>query len=165
MDPPREPEIDTIAEHLRQADLLDPAELRELVPSLLMLESVAVRDSPTFDAEAIAALRAANRRLSESAGDPGAAAMADDEFHRRLTASCGNPHLLALAELTRKALLSYERVYMLSPERLAQSVAEHEVIVAALEQGDNALAASLVRDNFTSGLPELEMQLQDRDRS
>jgi DNA-binding GntR family transcriptional regulator len=162
---PREPEIEAIAEHLRQADVLDPAELRELVPSLLMLESVAVRDSPPFDDEAIAALRAANRRMSDSAGDATAAALADDEFHRRLTADCGNAHLLELIDLTRKALLSYERLYMLSAERLAQSVGEHEAIVAALERGDNALAASLVRENFTSGLPEIEVSLQDRDRT
>ena len=33
----------------------------------------------------------------------------------------------------RKALIGYERVYMLSPERLSRSVDEHEAIVAALE--------------------------------
>jgi DNA-binding GntR family transcriptional regulator len=38
---------------------------------------------------------------------------------------------------------------MLSPERLAQSVGEHEAIVAALECGDHALAADRVRVNFT----------------
>ena len=70
MGPTRDPEIQAIAEHLRQADLLDPAELRELIPSVLILEGVAVRESPPFDAEAIAALRAANQRLLDSAGDP-----------------------------------------------------------------------------------------------
>jgi len=161
----RDPDIEAIAGHLRQADVLDPAELRELIPSLLMLEGVAVRDSPPFDDEAIAALRDANRRLRDSAGDAAAAALADDEFHRRLTAGCANSHLLELVDLTRKALLSYERLYMLSPERLAQSVEEHDAIVAALEQGDHALAADRVRENFTSGLPGLEAPLEDRERS
>jgi DNA-binding GntR family transcriptional regulator len=161
----RDPDVEAIAEHLRHSDVLDPDELRELIPSLLILEGVAVRDSPPFDGEAIAGLRAANRRLRDSADDAAAAALADDEFHRRLTAGCGNAHLLELVDLARKALLSYERLYMLSPERLARSVAEHEAIVAALESGDHALAADRVRENFASGLPTLEAPLEDRDRS
>jgi DNA-binding GntR family transcriptional regulator len=160
----RDPDIEALAEHLRQADVLDPAELRELIPSLLMLEGVAVRESPPYDAEAIASLRAANRRLRDASGDAEAAARADDEFHRRLTAGCTNAQLLELVDLTRKALLSYERLYLLSPERLAQSVGEHEAIVAALESGDHALAAVRVRENFTSGLPTLHVPLAERDR-
>jgi DNA-binding GntR family transcriptional regulator len=153
VEPTSELDIEAIVAHLRQADVLDPAELRELIPSLLILESLAVRDSPPFDAEAIAGLRAANRRLRESAGDAAVAAQADDEFHRRLTAGCGNPRLLGVADVVRKALLDYEREYMLSPERLARSVEEHEAIVAALEAGDHARAAAHVRLNFTSGMP------------
>jgi DNA-binding GntR family transcriptional regulator len=150
---PGDADIQAIADHLRQADLLDPAELRELIPSLLILESVAVRESPPFDADAIAALRAANQRVVDAEGDAKAAARADDEFHRRLTAHCGNRRLLEVVDLVREALMGYERLWMLSPERLAQSVAEHEAIVVALEAGDNALAAERVRENFTSGLP------------
>jgi DNA-binding GntR family transcriptional regulator len=150
---PRNPDIEAIAEHLRHADVLDPAELRELIPSLLILEGVALRESPPFDAEAIAALRAANRRMLDSAGDAAAAAAADDEFHRLLTAACDNAHLLEVVDLVREALVSYEREYMLSRERLERSVAEHEAIVAALEHGDHELAAERVRENFTSGMP------------
>jgi DNA-binding GntR family transcriptional regulator len=146
-------DIEVIAEHLRRADVFDPAELRELIPSVLILEALAVRDSPPFDDEAIAALRAANERIRDSEGDPKAAALADDEFHRRLTAECDNPRLLEVADLIRKALLEYERKYMLSPERLQRSVAEHEAIIAALEAGDQELAAQRVRENFTSGMP------------
>jgi DNA-binding GntR family transcriptional regulator len=164
VDSARDPDIQAIADHLRQADLLDPAELRELIPSVLILEGVAIRESPPFDAEAIAALRAANQRLLDSADDPTAAARADDEFHRRLTAGCENTHLLELVDLVRKALVGYERQYMLSPERLARSVDEHEAIVAALESGDHALAADRVRVNFTSGLPASEPRIQDSDR-
>ena len=158
----RDPDVEAIAEHLRHADVLDPAELRELIPSLLMMEGLAVRESRPFDAKAIASLRAINRRMLESAGDAEAAALADDEFHRRLTAGCENAHLLELIDLVRQALLSYERLYMLSPERLANSVGEHEAIVAALEGGDHAVAADRVRENFTSDLPGLA-PLEDRD--
>jgi DNA-binding GntR family transcriptional regulator len=160
----RDPDIEALAEHLRQADLLDPAELRELIPSLLILEAVAVRESEPFDAAAIAELRAANQRIRDSEGDAAAAAAADDEFHRRLLAGCANAELLQVVDLVRKALLRYEHLYMLSPERAARSVDEHEAIVAALEAGDHALAAERVRENFTSGLPDLESQIRNPEK-
>ena len=165
MGPPSDPDIEAIVTHVQQADVLDPAELRELIPSVLLLEGVAVRESPPFDGEAIAALRAANRRLRDSAGDATAAALADDEFHRRLAAGCDNAHLLEVLDLVRKALVGYERLYMLSPERLARSVGEHEAIVAALEAGDHALAAERLRENFTSGMPAADAPYADPDRS
>jgi DNA-binding FadR family transcriptional regulator len=146
-------DIEAIAEHLSRADVIDPAELRELIPSVLILEALAVRDAPRFDAEAIAELRAANDRIRDSEGDATAAAKADDEFHRRLTVECDNPRLLEVLGLVRGALVEYERRYMLAPERLATSVAEHDAIIAALEAGDNDLAAQRVRENFTSGMP------------
>jgi DNA-binding GntR family transcriptional regulator len=158
---PRDPDIEAIAEHLRHADVLDPAELRELIPSVLILESVAVRESPPFDAEAIAGLRAANQRLAEAAGDAAAAARADDEFHGRLTAGCTDARLLGVLGVVRNALLKYERLYMLSPERLQRSVGEHEAVVAALEAGDHTLAAERIRENFTSGLPAADARLDE----
>jgi DNA-binding GntR family transcriptional regulator len=161
----RDPDVRELIARLREADSLDPAELRELNPSLLILEALAVRESPPFDAEAIAELRAANKRLLDSAGDPTAAALADDEFHRRLTANCGNPRLLEVVDPVRRAMLAYERVYMLSPERLARSVEQHEGIVEALARGDHSNAADLVRENFTRGMPELEAELRERARA
>ena len=94
--------------------------------------------------------RAAERRTDETFL---AAAAADDEFHRLLTSACDNAHLLEVVDLIREALVSYERAYLLSRERLERSVSEHEAIGAALERGDDELAAERVRENFTSGLP------------
>jgi DNA-binding GntR family transcriptional regulator len=99
--------------------------------------------------------------MRDSAGDAAAAALADDEFHRGLTAGCDNRRLLEMVDLVRKALLEYERTYMLSSDRLARSVAEHEAIVAALEAGDHELAAQRVRENFTSGMPPSAGPAQD----
>jgi DNA-binding GntR family transcriptional regulator len=160
----RDSDVQDVIARLREADSLDPAELRELNPSLLILEALAIRESPPFDADAIAELRAANKRLLDSAGDATAAALADDRFHRLLTANCGNQRVLDAVDPVRKAMLAYERVYMLSPERLARSVDEHEAIVQALERGDHARAADLVRENFTSGMPEVEAQLRGDSR-
>jgi DNA-binding GntR family transcriptional regulator len=157
-----DPHVREAIARLRAAHSLDSREWRELTPSLLILEALALRESPPFGAEAIARLRAANQRLRDSAGDPTEAALADDAFHRLLLADCGNQRLLDAIEPVRRALLAYERVYMLSPERLARSVDEHETILDALERGDHARASELVRENFTSGMPEVEEQLRDR---
>ena len=55
----------------------------------------------------------------------------------------------------KRALLRYERVYMADPERVEQSVAQHDAIIAALERGEHAEAAQLLRENLRSGLPDL----------
>jgi DNA-binding GntR family transcriptional regulator len=157
----RDPDVREAIARLRSAHSLDPQEWRELTPSLLILEALAVRELPPFDAAAIARLRAANQRLRDSAGEPWEAALADDAFHRLLLADCGNQRLLDAIEPVRKALLDYERVYMLSPQRLARSVEEHEAILEALESGDHERASDLVRANFVSGMPEVEEQLRD----
>jgi DNA-binding GntR family transcriptional regulator len=160
----RDSDVQTTEARLRGADLLDPIELRELHPSVLLLESLAVRESPPFSVEAIAELKAANQRLREAKGDPTAAALADDAFHRRLTADCGNARLLEVVDPVRRALLAYERAYMLSAERLMRSVEEHEAIIGALNDGDHELASELVRENYTSGMPEFQAELEDPDR-
>ena len=58
-------------------------EARRLYPSVVVLESLAVRQSPAFDDAALDALRAANERLRAARDDPAAAIAADDDFHRR----------------------------------------------------------------------------------
>jgi RNA polymerase sigma-70 factor (TIGR02960 family) len=157
----QDPDVHDVIARLRDADSLDPAELRELNPSLLILEALAVRESPPFGTDAIAELRAANKRLLDSAGDATAAALADDDFHRRLIANCGNQRVLDAVDPVRRAMLGYERVHMLSPARLARSVDEHEAIIRALERGDHSGAADLLRENFATGMPEVEAELRN----
>jgi DNA-binding GntR family transcriptional regulator len=141
---------------------LESSEVRELYPAVLLLESVAVRDAPPYDAATLEELREINARMRASAGDSAEAALADDAFHRRLIAGCGNERLLAVVDPVRRALLRYERVYMLSPNRLARSAAQHDAIVDALQLGDQEAAAELVRRNFTTALPDLTRELDAR---
>ena len=143
-----------------ESPVLAVEEARRLYPSAVVLESLAVRVSPPFGAEAIAALRRANTALLDARRDPSAAAAADDEFHHLLTRGCGNEHLLAAVRPIKRALLRYERVYMVDPARIERSAAQHEAIVAALEAGDHAAAAQLVRHNLSRGLPDLTEALE-----
>ncbi|HET9737345.1 MAG TPA: BTAD domain-containing putative transcriptional regulator [Solirubrobacteraceae bacterium] len=136
------------------------AEARRLYPTAVVLESLAVQQTRAFDEAALDALRAANERLRAAAGDPEAASTADDDFHRALTAPSGNAHLLAALEPIKQALLRYEQVYMREPERVERSVAQHAEIIEALERGDHAGAAQLLRQNLGRGLPDLRAELE-----
>lgn len=139
---------------------LDVAELRELYPAVLLLESVAVRHCPPFDEDTLERLRAANAELRAAADDPAAAIAADDDFHRALTEDCGNDRLLTVLRPVRRALLRYERAYMIDAERIERSAVEHDTIIAALAAHDQETAAQRVRENYTRALPDLEAQLE-----
>ena len=136
------------------------SEARELYPLVVVLESIAVRQSPPLGRRALDAMRGANTRLRAALHDPSAAIVADDDFHTQLTADCGNERLLAALRPVRRALLRYEQIYMLDPARVERSAAQHDAIIAALERGDQALAAQRVRENLTRGLPDLADALE-----
>ena len=144
-----------------RASRLDSREVQELYPAVLVLEAVAVRDAPPYDAATLERMREANRQL-EAAGDATAGAQADDLFHQRLTEGCGNQRLLDVVRPLRQALMAYERVYFSTPERRSRSAAQHAAITDALAAGDQERAAALVRDNFTTALPELTAELDAR---
>ncbi|HET8951606.1 MAG TPA: FCD domain-containing protein, partial [Solirubrobacteraceae bacterium] len=135
-------------------------EASRLFPSAVVLESLAIRQSPPFGEDVIDGLRNVNARLRAAREDPAAAVVADADFHRLLTAGCGNPHLLAALGPIKRALLRYERVYMFEPERVDRSAAGHDGIIAALERGDHAEAAQLVRGNLVYGLDDLRDALE-----
>jgi DNA-binding SARP family transcriptional activator/DNA-binding GntR family transcriptional regulator len=152
--------VERVSEERFRGAPLAVVEARRLYPTVVVLESLAVRQSPPFDADALAELRAANERLRAAADDPAAAIAADDDFHWYLTAGCGNEHLLAALRPVRRALLRYERVYMRDPERVARSVAQHGSIIAALERRDHVEASQRVRENLAAGLPDLTDALE-----
>ena len=152
--------VDRVADGVFRSAPLAVSEARRLYPSVVVLESLAVRQSPPFDAAALYALRSANARFRAARDDPAAAVAADDEFHRALTAGCGNEHLLAALLAIKRALLRYEQVYMREPARVERSAAQHDAIVRALERGDQAAAAQRVRENLSGGLPDLREALE-----
>jgi DNA-binding SARP family transcriptional activator len=135
-------------------------EARQLYPLAVVLESIAIRNSPAFAPAALAGLHEANRRMRAAAGDPTAAMLADEDFHARLAAGCGSQPLLAVLRPVKRALLRYEHEYMREPARVERSVAQHDEILRALERGDQAGAAQRLRRNLTGGLPDLTDALE-----
>jgi predicted ATPase len=141
---------------------LEVAEARELYPLVVVLETIAVRRAPAFEAAALERLREANRRMREAAGDASAAGLADDAFHAQLAAGCPYEPLNEMLRRAKRALLRYEQVYMDEPARIERSAAQHDEIVMALESGDHADAARRLRRNLTGGLPDLADVLEAR---
>jgi hypothetical protein len=139
---------------------LGVVEARELYPLAVVLESIAIRQSPAFEPAAIEGLREANRRMRAALRDPAAAMLADDDFHAQLTAGCTSEPLLAVLRPVKRALLRYEDVYMREAVRVERSAAQHDEIIRALERGDHADAAQRLRRNLTSGLPHLATALE-----
>ena len=134
------------------------SEARRLYPTVVVLESLAVRCSPPFAPAALAELRAANARFRAAVGDSRAASDADAAFHRSLTSACGVPQLVAALQPLKQALLRYEHVYMREPARIARSAAQHDAIIAALERGAHSEAAEHLYKNLAGGLADLELR-------
>jgi DNA-binding GntR family transcriptional regulator len=134
---------------------LDELELRELYPVALLLEGLAVRNAPGFDAEQIGRLREINGRLAASTGDSMTAATCDWEFHDELVRHCGNDQLLDTLRPLKRQLLRYEYAYMDDPATVERSAAQHAAIVDALAADERERAAGLVEANFRDALPGL----------
>jgi hypothetical protein len=139
---------------------LGVVEARELYPLAVVLESIAIRQSPAFAPSALEGLWDANRRMRAAAHDATAAMLADDDFHARLTAGCDSEPLLAVLRPVKRALLRYEQVYMHEAVRVERSAAQHDEIIRALERRDHAEAAQRLRRNLTGGLSELTSALE-----
>ena len=132
---------------------LDEAELREAYPIALLLEGMAVR-STNYDDAIVARLRARNAEMAASAEDPSAAAHLDYAFHDELVAHCENDQLLATLRPLKRILLRYEHRYMADADAVQSSVAQHDLVVAAIEAGDREAAARAVEANFRQSLAE-----------
>ena len=107
-----------------------------------------------YDAQIVARLRERNAEMAASAGDPSAAAHLDFAFHDELVAHCDNDQLLATLRPLKRILLRYEHRYMATPEAVHSSVAQHELVIEAIDRGDLDAAARAVEANFRQSLAE-----------
>jgi DNA-binding GntR family transcriptional regulator len=131
---------------------LDEDEIRELNAQAAILESLAVRGAPAYDAPHRARLRAANAAL-RVARDPVTAAIADYEVHRRLVEASADPALLATLRPVRAALRTL--AVGSGARDVRRHAGEHDAVIAALAAGDHARAAERLRRHVVGGLPAL----------
>ena len=125
-----------------------PAELVELFEAVAEFEAACARLAATrISHEALAELHEANARCAEAvrADDAEAYYPENGRFHAVIYRESGNAFLAEQARALHRRLRPFRRTQLRLRGRLAQSMAEHEGIVAALAAGDGARAADLIR--------------------
>ena len=118
---------------------LDPVEYRWTVETLAVVEGAATgMAAAQLSGTAIAEARRLNDAMRDGLDDldPLRHSRLNQQFHRVLTDPCPNPHLLDLVERgwTRVSALR-SSVFSFVPGRAAESVREHDALLALVERG------------------------------
>lgn len=139
---------------------LSMVEARELYPVIAGLEGIAIRHSERPpDLERAAAI---NREMLTHQTDDEICRRLDAEFHATLVAGCDNKRLHGLLADQQQVLARYEAAYMRHTAKhpdatrtMATSVAEHEVILERLADGDRDGAVRALEANWQNGMGRL----------
>ncbi|WP_434053769.1 MAG: GntR family transcriptional regulator [Roseibium sp.] len=127
-----------------------PIELMEMFEVMAELEAVCGRLAALrISDEAIEELRDANARcqMAVEARDTDGYYAENERFHRTIYRQSGNSFLEQEAAKLHKRLKPFRRQQLKFRGRMAQSMAEHEAIVAALAGGNPEEAASALRNH------------------
>ena len=136
-----------------------------IYPILRVLEGLALEGAaPHLEPRDLAAMRDLNAQVQTAleTGDARAAALLDSQLHERLIAACPNPELQGIIRTLKTNQIRLEIHYWRGGVSMAlQSVAEHEAMIAALEQGDLAAAKLALEGNYTRALERWATQPED----
>ncbi|MGE0240170.1 MAG: GntR family transcriptional regulator [Parvibaculaceae bacterium] len=146
-----QPQRGTTVSLIRLSDVRENMFLRKA------LEAEAVKSlAGTIDDDTLASLRAnlAAQTQAVAGSDKQTFHALDLAFHDTLLTALGFPRVKAAAESARLAL-DRVRLLLASPRRNTETVAEHERVVAALEQRDGTLAALAMGDHLDQVMTEL----------
>ena len=131
------------------------------------LECAAVRLAATrADDGDIAALSGLVRRQAEVSefGDHEHFAVLDDEFHAAICELAGRPVAWEVAQRVKGHLNRVRRLSLPQPRYLAEMVAEHRLVLEALDQRDPDAAEATLRHHLRmvlSALPAIRAQHPD----
>ena len=120
---------------------------------LALLESDAIGEvaSKATDTQR-AELRALHDRLERSARQRDAFFATNEQFHLKLLEIAGNRWRTQIVADLRKVMKLNRHHSLFKQGRLADSLAEHRALMAAIEQRQPAQATRLMRAHFDSGL-------------
>lgn len=125
-----------------------PVELIEMFEVMAELEATCARFAAArISDEALSELHATNARCSAAveARDSDGYYRENERFHAILYRQSGNSFLEQECLRLQRRLQPFRRVQLRVRGRLRQSMAEHEAIVAALEEGDGDKAGAAIR--------------------
>jgi DNA-binding GntR family transcriptional regulator len=127
-----------------------PIELIEMFEVMAELEATAARFAARrISDDAIQDLKDANARCNAAVEqkDPDEYYRENEQFHAILYRESGNGFLEQECLRLQRRLQPFRRTQLRLRGRLKQSMAEHEQIVTALEDGDGATAADAIRSH------------------
>jgi DNA-binding GntR family transcriptional regulator len=132
--------------------VLEPRRLYEMFDVMAELEATCARRAarrmtPENQRALTAALEAC--RSAAQAGDPDRYFHVNEDFHRAIYDASQNEFLAEQALALHRRLRPYRRLQLRVRDRMANSLAEHEAIVAAMIAGDGDLAAERIRGHVT----------------
>ncbi len=127
---------------------MEPAQLDELLPISAAIEALSGRLAcEHITNEEIAAIRALHDRMmaAHRAGDESAFFACNHKIHESILAAARNPLLSAVYDATFFRVGRARLRPLLTPEILAQALADHEDIIAALEARNGDRLALLLK--------------------
>lgn len=128
-----------------------PDLVRECFPILGALEALAVELNGTALAARTGKMRKLNERLARETMRKRQYEL-DRAFHVLLTEGCGNSRLLALIDVERTRLRLIDGHHGKGIANREQSVAQHEAIITAIEDGRISDAADLLVQHWNDGI-------------
>ena len=118
-----------------------------------LLESDAAgRVAANASAAQIAELQALHDRLESEVDQRDAFFATNEQFHLQLLAVAGNRWSAQIVVDLRKVMKLNRHLSLFRQGRLADSLAEHRAVMAAIQARDAAAAAQLMRAHFDNGL-------------
>jgi DNA-binding GntR family transcriptional regulator len=128
----------------------DLAEVFHLL-SLLECDAVAVVAQHASDAQ-MGELTALHQQLEACVADPNAFFAANERFHMHLLDIADNRWRNQLVADLRKVMKLNRHHSLFKQGRLADSLAEHRALMAAIDARDGPAATGLMKQHFDSGL-------------
>lgn len=126
-------------------------ELLELYPIVSALELLAGRLAlPRLTDEDVDRLKEINRRMAEGRDDGDVQALIElnNEFHGYISERSGSERLAALLDDLRSQLTHLELWYYSKEKRTEESVAEHDELIRAIEEGDHERGLEIIEHNM-----------------
>lgn len=127
-----------------------PAELLEMFEAMAEIEAACGRLAASrITQDALDQMHHANKRCKEAIeiGNPDLYYTANSEFHALIYQQCGNGYMEQHAIHLHRRLKPFRRQQLRLRGRMAQSMAEHEAILEALNKGNAAAAQNALRNH------------------
>ena len=136
--------------YVTEMSTTDVAQVYHLM-ALLESDAAGTVAAQASDAE-IAELQALHDRLESEALQRDAFFATNEQFHLRLLALAGNRWSAQIVQDLRKVMKLNRHLSLFKQGRLAESLAEHRAVMAAIAARDAAQATHLMRTHFDNGL-------------